>query len=345
MSVELSEVRIEDRFDVDSVHKWLITNLDISKQPPSVQQFGAGASNLTYLMVFEDQELILRRPPVGTKAASAHDMKREYLIQGSLRKDFPLVPTVLALCEDQSIIGSDFYIMKRIKGVILRRDLPKELILGSDEITLVADLMIDGLVTLHHVDPSPLTALSKGPGYVARQVTGWSKRYRAARTPDVADAEALMHWLENNQPQDIASCVIHGDWRLDNLVFNFDEQPQLVGALDWELATIGDPLMDLGSSMAYWIDHTDEGAFADLRRQPSHLPGMPTRREFIDKYLEKSEWGCDDFTFYELFGLFRLTVILQQIWARYYAGQTTNPSFAGFGDAVNIMINRAMRMI
>ena len=345
MSADLGEVRTEDAFEVDAVHEWLCKNADVSSELPHVQQFGAGASNLTYLLTYKDQELILRRPPIGTKAASAHDMKREFIIQKVLFPDFPLVPKVVALCQDSSVIGSDFYVMKKIEGIILRRDLPKDLTLTLPDITLIGDLVIDGLVSLHHVDSTPLSQFSKGPGYVGRQVEGWSRRYRAARTPDVAAAETLMKWLDHNQPDDVASCVIHGDWRLDNLVLNLENRPRLVGALDWELATVGDPLMDLGSAMAYWIDRNDESDFAALRRQPTHLPGMPTRQEFIARYLEKSEWGCDDFTFYEIFGIFRLTVILQQIWARYFAGQTSNPAFAGFGDAVNIMINRAMRMI
>lgn len=345
MSSELGEVRTEDSFDVDAVHEWLRKNTDVPSEIPLVHQFGAGASNLTYLLTYKNQELILRRPPVGTKAASAHDMKREFFIQKTLLPEFPLVPKVIALCEDSSVLGSDFYVMEKIDGVILRRDLPKDVSLTLQEITHIGDLVVDGLVSLHHVDSSLLAQLSKGPGYVGRQVDGWSRRYRAARTPDVADAETLMKWLDQNQPEDVASCVIHGDWRLDNLVLKLENGPRLVGALDWELATVGDPLMDLGSSMAYWIDRNDEAAFAALRRQPTHLPGMPTRQEFIARYLEKSEWDCDDFTFYEIFGVFRLTVILQQIWARYFAGQTSNPAFAGFGDAVNVMINRAMRMI
>ena len=345
MTRELGDVHTEDAFDIDAVHTWLLKNSDIPADKPTVRQFSAGASNLTYLLTFQERELILRRPPVGTKAASAHDMKREFFIQKTLKPDFPIAPEVVALCQDQSVIGSDFYVMEKIDGVIFRRNLPDGVNLDKDDMELIGNSVINGLVSLHHVDPTSLAQLSKGPGYVGRQVEGWSRRYRNALTPDVLDAEVLMQWLDQNQPQDVASCVIHGDWRLDNIVFNLDSTPKLVGALDWELATIGDPLMDLGSSMAYWIDRDDSGAFADLRRQPSHLPGLPTRKEFVERYLEKSEWGCDDFTFYEVFGLFRLTVILQQIWARYVAGQTTDPAFAGFGDAVNLLINRAMRII
>jgi aminoglycoside phosphotransferase (APT) family kinase protein len=200
---------------------------------------------------------------------------------------------------------------------------------------------IDGLVRLHQIDSEILAELNKGPGYVSRQVEGWSRRYRGALTDDVPLAETLMRWLDVHQPADVASCVIHGDWRLDNMVFSIDSAPRLVGVLDWELATVGDPLMDLGSAMAYWIDANDEGPFASMRRQPSNVVGMPTRSEFIERYLVASDWKSDDFTFYEVFGLFRLAVIAQQIWARYRAGQTSNSDFANFGDGVRTLISRA----
>jgi aminoglycoside phosphotransferase (APT) family kinase protein len=204
----------------------------------------------------------------------------------------------------------------------------------------MADSLINGLVQLHAVDSSILKELNKGAGYVQRQVEGWSKRYRNALTDDVPAAEKLMAWLAANQPDDVDSCIIHGDWRIDNVVFDL-ANARIAGVLDWELATVGDPLMDLGSALAYWVDRDDESAFASLRRQPSHLPGMPTREEFLQRYLQLSGRKCADFTFYEVFGLFRLAVIIQQIWARFRAGQTTNPAFAGFGDAVNTLITRA----
>ncbi|MEY3722687.1 MAG: hypothetical protein RLZZ35_557, partial [Actinomycetota bacterium] len=309
---------------------------------PEVKQFRSGASNLTYLLKYPDRELVLRRPPIGTKAVSAHDMKREFLIQSRLKPVYDLVPTVIALCEDHSIIGSDFYVMERIKGDIFRRDVPESL--TKEDISIMATSLVAGLARLHDVDATVLAELNKGPGYVTRQVEGWSKRYRNALTDDVPNGEDVMSWLAANKPEDVGSCIIHGDWRIDNMVFDLD-QKRLVGVLDWELATVGDPLMDLGSALAYWVDRDDDLEFASLRRQPSHLEGMPTRREFIAKYLELSGRKCDDFTFYEVFGLFRLTVIIQQIWARYRAGQTTNPAFKGFGVGVNILINRAQGLI
>ncbi len=338
---DLTAVRDEDSFDIAAVHNWL--NQFIAENDlPEVKQFRSGASNLTYLLKYPDRELVLRRPPVGTKAASAHDMKREFLIQSRLKPVYPLVPNVIALCEDSSILGSDFYVMERVQGEIFRRDVPENI--TKEDIAIMAESMVSGLAQLHSVDASVLQELNKGAGYVERQVTGWSKRYRAALTDDVPDGEVVMNWLAANKPDDVDSCVIHGDWRIDNMVFDLGAK-KLAGVLDWELATVGDPLMDLGSALAYWIDKDDEPMFASLRRQPSNLDGMPTRKEFIAKYLEISNRKCDDFTFYEVFGLFRLTVIIQQIWARYRAGQTTNPAFAGFGMGVNILIDRAQGLI
>ena len=334
---DLTPVREEDRFDVARMHQWLQPFIGVDVLP-EVQQFRSGASNLTYLLQYPDRELVLRKPPAGMKAASAHDMKREFLIQSRLQPVYPLVPSMIALCDDQSVMGSDFYVMERVVGDIFRRDVPEGV--TASDVSVMADSLINGLVQLHAVDASILAELNKGPGYVQRQVEGWSKRYRNALTDDVPNGEKVMAWLEANRADDVASCVIHGDWRIDNVVFDL-KQARIVGVLDWELATVGDPLMDLGSALAYWVDRDDEPAFAALRRQPSHLPGMPTRDEFVAKYLEKSGVRCADFTFYEVFGLFRLAVIIQQIWARYVAGQTTNPAFAGFGAAVNTLINRA----
>ena len=338
---DLTPVREEDSFDIAKVHDWLNQYIKESSKP-EVFQFRSGASNLTYLLKYPNRELVLRRPPVGTKAVSAHDMKREFLIQSRLKPVYDLVPKVIALCEDHSILGSDFYVMERVQGEIFRRDVPDTL--SADDISVMANSLVSGLAQLHSVDASVLAELNKGAGYVTRQVEGWSKRYRNALTDDVPDGEDVMNWLEKNKPDDVSSCIIHGDWRIDNMVFDLG-QKRLVGVLDWELATVGDPLMDLGSALAYWVDKDDEPMFASLRRQPSHLDGMPTRKEFIAKYLELSGRRCDDFTFYEVFGLFRLSVIIQQIWARYKAGQTTNPAFKGFGMGVNILISRAQGLI
>ncbi len=341
---DLTEVRGEDSFDIEVLHGWLKKLIPKLSSAPKVMQFRAGASNLTYLLEYPDRELVLRRPPFGVKAASAHDMRREVLIQNELRPHFPFVPRIIGFSDDQAIMDSDFYVMERIRGTILRRDLPEGISLSTEQARAIGISMIQGWVDLHSVDASILDSLNKGDGYVKRQIEGWSKRYRAALTDDVPDGEDVMKWLEQHQPLDVKQCVIHGDWRLDNLVLDLSES-RLVGVLDWELATVGDPLMDLGSSLAYWINADDPVEFTNLRRQPSNAPGMPTRKDIVESYLELSGITCDDFTFYEVFGLFRLSVIIQQIWIRYRLGQTTNPAFADFGSAVTVLINRARNLM
>lgn len=338
---DLTQVRAEDSFDIAAVSNWLESKTGI-RGLPEVKQFRSGASNLTYLLKYPDREVVLRRPPVGTKAISAHDMKREVLIQQRLKPVFPYVPEIIALCDDTSVIGSDFYVMERIQGSIYRREIPEAV--TKQEIEFMGSALISGLAELHSVDSGILAELNKGPGYVKRQVMGWSSRYRNAFTDDVPSGEKVMSWLAANQPDDVKLCVIHGDWRIDNAVFDPKNQ-RLVGILDWELATVGDPLMDLGSALAYWVQADDDLEFATLRRQPSDQIGMPTRDEFVSRYFKAAGLKEIDFKFYEVFGLFRLAVIIQQIWARYRAGQTSNPAFSGFGIGVNILINRADRLL
>jgi aminoglycoside phosphotransferase (APT) family kinase protein len=331
MSVdETREVRAEDSFDTAAVHAWLSSIVDDLVGEPTVRQFPGGASNLTYLLTYPDRELILRRPPVGKKAASAHDMKREFRVQHALKPVYPYVPTVLGLCTDESVLGSDFYVMERIPGTILRGDLPEGMALSESEARTLSTSLIDRLVDLHQVDPAAadLTDLGKGAGYVGRQVKGWSERFRNARTENVPDFVEVMAWLDANQPDDVSTVVIHNDWRFDNVVL--DDDRNIVGVLDWEMSTLGDPLMDLGGAVAYWIQADDDDVFKVARRQPSHLPGMLTRAEIVDYYCDRMGMRPANWSWYEAFGLFRLAVIMQQIYYRYHHGQTHNPAFKDF---------------
>ena len=324
---EPGEVREEDSFDTAAVHGWLSSHVDGLAGLPEVRQFPGGASNLTYLLRYPDRELILRRPPVGRKAASAHDMKREYRVQRGLRPVYPYVPNVLALCEDHSVLGSDFYVMERVPGIILRNDLPAGMTLEPARARALAFHVIDRLIELHRVDPDAagLGDLGKGAGYVERQVRGWSDRFRAARTENVPEFAEVMAWLAANQPGDVRICVIHNDFRFDNLVL--DDSLRVAGILDWEMATLGDALMDLAGTVTYWVQADDDEVAQRTRKQPTHLPGMPTRAEIVDYYCDRMGLSTGNWTFYEVFGLFRLAVIMQQIYYRYHHGQTHNPAF------------------
>lgn len=345
---QLRPVREEDAFDLARIDGFLKAHIDGLEGTPKVAQFPGGASNLTYLISYADRELVLRRPPAGAKAKAAHDMLREARIMSALRSSYPYVPAILARCDDAAVIGSDFYVMERLRGSILRRDLPAELGLDANGVRKLCIGFLDRLIELHRIDAAQagLHDLGKGEGYIARQVFGWNERYRQAMTEGADACDDVMAWLSAHQPShDNASCVIHNDYRFDNVVLDSNDPLRVIGVLDWEMATIGDPLMDLGGSLAYWVQADDDPVFQSFRRQPTHEPGMLTRREVIAYYGEKSGLDVSAFGFYEVFGLFRLMVIIQQIYRRFALGQTSNPQFAGFGDAARYMGQRCRRVI
>jgi aminoglycoside phosphotransferase (APT) family kinase protein len=345
-------VREEDAFDVAAVAAWLREHATAFRDDlagtPAVRQFPGGASNLTYLLSYPDRDLILRRPPTGRKAASAHDMGREFRIQSALAPVFPYVATMVGFCEDQTVIGSDFYVMEKLDGTILRRDLPWDL--SPDQVSTLCENALEVLIALHSVDTdeSPeLAALGRGEGYVARQVGGWTNRFDKARTDDTGDWSEVTAWLDEHQPPDVAQRLIHNDFRFDNIVLADEDPLRVVGVLDWEMATVGDPLMDLGGSMSYWVEPGDDEFFQQFRRQPTTTPGMWTRAEVVERYCERMgfEMTPERWRFYEVFGLFRLAVIAQQIWYRYFHRQTTNEAYAVFGPAVGYLEQRCRMLV
>ncbi len=343
-------VREEDAFDVTAVDAWLRDTVGVAglgAGAPQVRQFTGGSSNLTYLLRYPERALILRRPPAGTKARSAHDMAREHRIQWALHPVFPYVPEMVALCTDHDVLGSDFYVMQRVEGVTPRAEMPPEV--GTDPalMTALGERFVDLLVELHAVDPvaAGLGELGRGPGYVGRQVAGWSERYRRAKTWNVPSFERVMRWLDAQQPPDTGACLIHNDFRLDNLVLDREDPLRVRAVLDWELATIGDPLMDLGSSLAYWLQGDEGAASQRFRRQPSHLPGMPSRAQIVARYGEQTGRDVSGWAFYEVFGLFRLAGIVQQIYYRYHHKQTRNPAFRHYWLATGVLERRCRRAI
>jgi aminoglycoside phosphotransferase (APT) family kinase protein len=354
---ESRPVREEDAFDCEAVVGWLRVHTEarVPEGRPEVRQFPGGASNLTYLLRWprpgstgDPRELIVRRPPPGAKARGAHDMGREYTIQRALGPVYPYVAGMVGLCRDQSVVGSDFYVMERLDGLILRKDLTFEL--DSDAASALCRHAWEALVRLHEVDVSAvpdLAALGRGAGYVERQVTGWTDRLARASTDDLGDWDDLTAWLAEHQPADSGQCLIHNDWRFDNIVLDPDDQLRVIGVLDWEMATVGDPMMDLAGALAYWIQADDDAFFREFRRQPTTTPGMWTRGEVVDWYCDRRgiEMTPERWRFYEAFGLFRLAVIIQQIWYRFVHGQTHNQAYAGFGDAVRYLERRTRRVV
>jgi len=341
-------VREGEELDVARVDAFLKARVPGLEGLPEIGQFARGASNLTYLLRYPGRELVLRRPPFGHKAKGAHDMLREARVMTALKPVYPVVPAVLATCDDPAVMGCDFYVMERIAGIIPRQDLPAGLGFGEAETRKLCVNVIDKLVELHAIDPraAGLSELGKGEGYVQRQVEGWSRRFRDARTDDVSDFEAVMDWLAANRPaREAAIRVIHGDFRFDNVVLDAADPLRVIGVLDWEMATLGDPLMDLGNSLAYWVQADDDEYFRATRRQPTNAPGMLTRDEVVARYAARTGLPVANFGFYLIFGLFRVAVIVQQIWRRYRDGATKDPQFAAFGPLVTYLDMRCRRQI
>lgn len=340
-------VRHGEELDIAAVDRWLKQQVPAIQGQPEVTQYSGGASNWTYRLAYDSHDLILRRGPAGTKAKGAHDMGREYKVQSALKPVFAYLPDMLAFCDDESVIGAEFYVMTRLEGIIPRANMPRGLELTEATTRELCKSVVDKFVELHQVDyqAAGLESMGKGEGYCRRQIDGWSARYQKAKTWNVPSFKKVMGWLDQNCPADITTCVIHNDYRFDNVVLNPDNPTEVIGVLDWEMATLGDPLMDLGNTLAYWVQADDDFLIRGMRRQPTHLPGMLTRQQVVDYYLEKSGLQPKNWTFYEVYGLFRLAVILQQIYYRYHHKQTDNPAFKNFWILVNYLNHRCKKLI
>ena len=342
------DIREGEKLDVDRVREFLMDSIPGLSGEVSIQQFPSGFSNLTYLVTIGDTELVLRRPPFGTRAKTAHDMGREYRMLSALRPVFPLCPRPLSFAEDESILGCQFYVMERLKGIILRKNLPKGLSFSPAAARTLCEELIDIHIRLHGVDWQRigLADYGKPDGYVRRQVTGWSQRYRDARTPDAPDFEAVMGWLGESMPLESGPpSLIHNDYKFDNVVLDPAEPTRIIGVLVWEMSTIGDPLMDLGNSLAYWVQKTDPPATQLIRTMPTDLDGAMTREELVARYAERTGISIPNFDYYYCFGLFRLAVIAQQIYYRFYHGQTKDERFKALIFGVKALEETAQGVI
>lgn len=338
-------VRPGEEVDAARLDAWLRERVHGLRGTPRITQYSGGASNWTYRVLYESHDLVLRRPPAGTKAKSAHDMGREYRLQKALHPVFPFVPEMVAWCDDPAVIGAEFYVMERLDGIVPGRELGVDL--SRDQVRRLCLGFLDTLIALHRVDveSAGLQHLGRGAGYARRQIEGWSERYTKARTWNVPRGTRVMRWLAANVPPEERICIVHNDFRFDNAVLDPADPTRIVAILDWEMATLGDPWMDLGNALAYWVEAGDDFLARMTRRQPTHLPGMLTRAEVVDYYASRTGSSPSRWTFYEVYGLFRLSVIAQQIYYRYHHGQTRNPAFRNFWVMVNYLHWRCRRAI
>ncbi len=311
-----------------------------------VTQYTHGYSNLTYLIEIEDVEYVLRRPPFGA-IKRGHDMGREFKVQSQLQNHFPKVPKMYAFSNDERTLGCPFYIMEKMDGIILNLKEAKKRAISPSDYKKISATWLDSFVELHNVDykAAGLIDLGKPEGYVERQVLNWGKQYLKAATSDVPAAKEVMKWMEENQPKDYGYSLIHNDFKYDNVVFKDDSWNEITAVLDWEMATLGDPLMDLGTSLGYWTMASDPNFVKQGIPSATLMDGNPSRSEIVERYALKSKRPVNHLVFYYVYGLFKIAVIAQQIYYRYNKGLTTDPRFANLDKASELLCNLAYQAI
>lgn len=327
--------------------EYLRQNLPEAAGEVSVEQFPSGHSNLTYLIRVDGAEFVLRRPPFGTRVKGAHDMGREFRVLSKLHAVYPPAPKPLLYCEDPEVLGAPFYLMQRLRGMVVRRELVPPLAGAPDACRVLSRAMVDNLARLHAVDldAAGLRDFGKPEGYVRRQIEGWTKRWQDARTDEVPEMESVGRWLAERMPAESDAAIIHNDYKLDNMLLDPEDPSRITGVLDWEMATIGDPLMDLGTALSYWAQADDPPEFLACAISPTASPGFFTRREVVERYGEVSGRVMGDPSYYYVYGLFKLAVILQQIYYRYVHGLTRDERFARFRVTVRELARQAERSV
>jgi aminoglycoside phosphotransferase (APT) family kinase protein len=341
---ETIRIREGEGFDPAAVERYLRDHIEnLPEGELEVRQFPSGASNLTYLLKIGDWEGVLRRPPLGPVPPKAHDMGRESHVLARLHEAYPLAPKPYFFCDDESVIGAPFYVMERRAGVVVDDSLPEGVEPNPQLCRGISRMVADTLAELHAVDPDEagLGDLGRPEGFLERQVRGWIGRYEGARTDALEEVGPLTRWLAGNIPESPEPAIIHNDYKLNNLILNPDDLTDVRAVLDWEMATVGDPLFDLAVSMSYWTEPTDPEELKEVMPTVTSTPGFMSREEFMERYAKKSGRDLSDMHWYMVFGYFKLAVILQQIYARWRKGQTRDARFSDFDERVRTLILHA----
>ena len=340
-----TRVRAGEELDLTKLEPFLRSHFPAQREGIAVRQFPSGHSNLTYSVLLGDRELVLRRPPFGTKVKSAHDMGREFRVLSKLHNAYPLAPSVLLFCDDETILGAPFYLMEPIHGIIIRRDPPVGLEFSAPTVRRLSERFVDNLARLHGLDYAAigLADIGKPEGYLQRQVVGWIERYAGSKTHDLPEVEQIASWMQRYMPSASEAALIHNDYKYDNVILNPDASTEIIGLLDWEMSTIGDPLTDLGTALAYWVDPDDPDELQEIRWGPTTCVGSLTRAEFAERYEQKTGRGITHIPFYLAFARFKVAVIVQQIYYRYHYGLTKDPRFAKMPEVVKALLHASLR--
>jgi len=313
-----------------------------------VTQFPGGHSNLTYCVRLGDREFVMRRPPFGPVAPTAHDMPREYRLLAAINPHFQLAPKPYLLCEDESVIGAPFYLMERRRGVVVRQTIPPEIGDDPELRHKISGSLVDTLADLHAVDiqTTGLVNIGKPAGFVRRQVEGWAGRWERSKTTDLKEMKDTAEWLIERLPPDaVTPTLVHNDYKLDNVMLDAANPTKIVAILDWEMCTVGDPLIDLGLLLCYWPQADDPEIFAGSLRSVTMMPGWMKRDEIIERYAARSGRDLSNIGYYHTFAIFKLAVVIQQIYYRYHVGQTRDARFADFDKRVEALAKWAHAMV
>jgi aminoglycoside phosphotransferase (APT) family kinase protein len=338
-------VRAGEELDLVRLSAYLGRHFD-GPGPVTVEQFPSGHSNLTYCVIWGGRELVLRRPPFGSEVKSAHDMGREYRVLSKLHEAYNVAPKVILYCDDLSVLDAPFYLMEPICGIILRRGLPPGVVLSPATARRLSEAFLDNLVRLHSLDYEKigLGDLGKEQGYLERQVKGWIERYHKSATHDLSEVEPISRWLTQNIPASSDASLIHNDYKYDNVVLDSNNSTRVVGVLDWEMCTLGDPLSDLGTTLAYWTDPSDPDDLQEIRSTPTTIPGTLTRAQLAERYAQASGRRIHDMVFYLTFARFKVAVIVQQIYYRYARGLTHDERFATMPRKIAILMRASLHV-
>jgi len=338
-------VRPGEELDVAKLEPFLRGHFPNEIGAMRVEQFPNGHSNLTYAIHLGEKEFVLRRPPFGSKVKSAHDMSREFRVLSKLHTWYPLAPEVLLFCDDPSVLGVPFYVMNPINGVILHRDPPPGLDFSPAIARRLSESFVDNLAVLHGLDYQSigLAELGKPEGYLQRQVTGWLERYAGSQTQEHPEVKAIAEWMTQHIPVTQGAALIHNDYKYDNAVLDPNDIAKIAGLLDWEMSTIGDPLTDLGTTLAYWVDANDPDELQAVRWGPTTFPGSFTRAQIAERYAQKTGRDISHLAFYLTFARFKLAVIVQQIYFRFHQGLTKDQRFATMPKLIQILLRASLR--
>jgi aminoglycoside phosphotransferase (APT) family kinase protein len=338
--LDTAPVRPGEDLNLASLADFLRGKIEGAERGITVEQFPSGHSNLTYLLRIDGREYVLRRGPLGPVAPKAHDMAREFRVLQRVHPHFPEAPDVDYLCEDPAVQGAVFFLMERRHGVILRDAVPPELAKAPNYPQQVSEAFIDCLIRLHAIDVAKtgLIALGKPEGFLERQVQGWADRWNRAKTDELPKMDDVIRWLADRRPPSPPPTLVHNDYKLDNVMLRAGSVDRIEAVLDWEMATVGDPLADLGLTLCYWAwaeaPQPGGGAVPALTSQP----GWYTRDQFVQRYAEGTGRDVSRIGYYEVLGIFKLAVILQQIYYRFRRGQTQDARFQDFGGRVRGLV-------